>query len=187
MKLLNFGKMKLKIKVKRINKNIPLPEVIEKGDRVDLRASKSVIFTAPQSGTLKRHKINGIETPHRDVDFHYALIPLGVAIQLPKGFEAVVHPRSSTFKNFGIILANSEGVIDNSYCGNNDEWKFGAIAFRNVIINEGDRICQFRIQLSQKATFWQKIKWLLSSGVKIVEVNELGNPDREGIGSTGVK
>lgn len=179
--------MKLKIKVKRLNKNIPLPEVIERGDRIDLRSSETLSLEAPQASTLKRHKLEGMEVSHRDVGFDSSLIPLGVAMQLPAGFEAVVHSRSSTFKNFGIILANAEGVIDQSYCGDNDEWKFNAIALRDTVINEGDRICQFRIQLSQKATVWQKLKWLFSSGVEIVEVDELGNPDREGIGSTGVK
>lgn len=179
--------MKLKIKVKRINKNIPLPEVTEKGDRIDLRSSETLSLEAPQAGTLKRHKLEGMEVAHRDVGFDTSLIPLGVAMQLPAGFEAVLHPRSSTFKNFGIILANGEGIIDQSYCGDNDEWKFAAVALRDTVIHEGDRICQFRIQLSQKATMWQKIKWLLSSGVEIVEVDELDNPDRGGIGITGIK
>lgn len=179
--------MKLKIKVKRINKNIPLPEVIDKGDWIDLRAAETVTLNAPQANILKRHKVKGVEERHRDVEFDSRLIRLGVAMQLPKGFEAVVLSRSSTYKNFGVILGNSEGVIDQPYCGDNDEWRFNAIAFRDITINEGDRICQFRIQLSQKATMWQKIKWLLSSGVKIVEVDKLGNPDREGIGITGIK
>ena len=69
---------------------------------------------------------------------------------------------------------------------NNDEWKFNALAFRNTTINEGTRIAQFRIQLSQKATVWQKIKWLLSSGIKIVEVDHLNDENRGGIGSTGI-
>lgn len=179
--------MKLIIKVKRINKNIPLPEVIDKGDWIDLRAAETVTLNAPQANILKRHKVKGVEERHRDVEFDSRLIRLGVAMQLPKGFEAVALSRSSTYKNFGVILSNSEGVIDQPYCGDNDEWRFNAIAFRDTTINEGDRICQFRIQLSQKATVWQKIKWLLSSGVKIVEVDELGNPDREGIGITGIK
>lgn len=179
--------MKLKIKVKRINKNIPLPEVIDKGDWIDLRAAETVTLNAPQANILKRHKVKGVEERHRDVEFDSRLIRLGVAMQLPKGFEAVALSRSSTYKNFGVILGNSEGVIDQPYCGDNDEWRFNAIAFRDTTINEGDRICQFRIQLSQKATMWQKIKWLLSSGVKIVEVDELSNPDREGIGTTGIK
>lgn len=179
--------MKLKIKVKRINKNIPLPEVIDKGDWIDLRAAETVTLNAPQANILKRHKVKGVEERHRDVEFDSRLIRLGVAMQLPKGFEAVALSRSSTYKNFGVILGNSEGVIDQPYCGDNDEWRFNAIAFRDTTINEGDRICQFRIQLSQKATMWQKIKWLLSSGIEIVEVDELGNPDREGIGITGIK
>lgn len=179
--------MKTKIKVKRINKNLPLPEVIDKGDWIDLRSSETVVLHAPQAGTLKRHKVDGVEVAHRDVEFDSKLIRLGVAMQLPAGFEAVTLSRSGTFKNLGIILANSEGVIDQPYCGDNDEWRYNAIALKDTIINEGDRICQFRIQLSQKATMWQKIKWLLSSGVEIVEVDELGNPDRNGIGSTGIK
>lgn len=179
--------MKLKIKVKRINKNIPLPEVTEKGDWIDLRASETVHLNAPQAGTLKRHVINGTEVSHRDVTFDSQLIKLGVAMQLPKGFEASTLSRSSTYKNFFVILANSKGVIDQLYCGDNDEWRFHALAFNDTTINEGDRICQFRIQLSQKATMWQKIKWLLSSGVEIIEVDELDNPDRKGIGSTGIR
>lgn len=175
--------MKLKIKVKRINKYLELPEVIKKGDWIDLRASENVSMIAPQAGVLHKTK----EGSFRDVTFATALIPLGIAMQLPEGFEAVALPRSGTFKNFGVILANSEGVIDNLYCGDNDEWKFMAIAFRETEIKEGDRICQFRIQLSQKATVWQKLKWLFSSGVEIVEVDSLDNPDRGGIGSTGVK
>lgn len=178
--------MKLKIKVKRINILLDLPEVIEKGDWIDLRASENVIMHAPKANTLKRHKVDGKKESHRDVEFDFKLISLGVAMQLPKGFEAVVLARSSTPKKFGIMTANSEGVIDNSYCGNNDEWKYPAIALRDTIIHEGDRICQFRIQLSQKATFWQKLKWFLSSGIKIVEVESLDGADRGGIGSTGV-
>lgn len=171
--------MKLKIKVKRINKNIQLPNTIKLGDWVDLRSAETVEFTAPKASTLKQ--------ADRKVTFDTKLIRLGVAMELPKGFEAVLLPRSSTFKNFGVILANNEGVIDNTYCGDNDEWRFNAIAFKDTVIYEKDRICQFRIQLSQKATLWQKLMWLLSSGIEIVEVDSLDNPDRQGIGSTGVK
>jgi dUTP pyrophosphatase len=179
--------MKLKIKVKRINKNIELPEIIEKGEWIDLRSSDTVSLEAPQAKTLKRHKLEGMEVAHRDVNFDFTLVGLGVAIQLPKGFEAIVAPRSSTYKKLHIIQANHLGIIDNSYCGDNDEWKFPAIALKDTVINEGDRICQFRIQLSQKATVWQKLKWLLSSGVKIVEVESLSRTNRNGFGSTGVK
>lgn len=177
----------LRIKVKRINKNLPMPVVLDKGDWIDLRASRTVEIEGPQAGTLKYHTVNGERVGHRDVEFSNALIPLGIAMELPEGFEAVALPRSSNYKNFLVILANSEGVIDYVYKGDNDEWQFNAIAFADTIIHEGDRICQFRIQLSQKATFLQKLRWLFSSGIELVEVDKLGNPDRKGIGSTGVK
>lgn len=179
--------MKLKIKVKRLNKNIPLPYITEKGDWIDLRAAETVVLGAPQSGTLKTISVDGVKISHRDVTFEDELIKLGVAMQLPKGFEAVLLPRSSTYIKFGIIAGNSEGVIDQSYCGDNDEWKFSAIALENTTIKEGDRICQFRIQPSQKATMWQKLKWFLSSGIKIVEVESLNRNSRGGFGTTGIK
>lgn len=179
--------MKLKIKVKRLNKDIPLPHITEKGDWIDLRAAETVVLDAPQSGTLKTTTVDGVKVSHRDVTFDNKLIKLGVAMQLPKGFEAVLLPRSSTYIKFGIIAGNSEGVIDQSYCGDNDEWKFSAIALENTTIKEGDRICQFRIQPSQKATMWQKLRWLLSSGVKIVEVKSLSSHSRGGFGTTGIK
>jgi dUTP pyrophosphatase len=106
-------------------------------------------------------------------------------MKLPKGFEAIVAPRSSTFSKYKILQANSLGIIDSSYSGNEDEWKFPAIAFEDVAIDSNTRICQFRIQLSQKATVWQKLKWLLSSGIKIVEVDNLDDNNRGGFGSTG--
>lgn len=178
--------MKLTIKIKKLNDRLPLPEIISKGEWVDLRASGVTNLENPQVSTLKRKKINGKEISHRDINFQYYLIPLGVAMKLPEGFEAHVLPRSSTFKTFGITMANSTGIIDCSYCGNLDEWKFGAIAWRDTTIKEGDRICQFRIQLSQKATLWQKIKWFFSNGIEFKEVEDLGDNNRGGIGSTGI-
>lgn len=175
------------IKVKRINKDIDFPEIIDKGDWIDLRAAKDVKLKAPQSGTLKKITVDGVANKYRDITFDTVLIPLGVAMQLPKGTEAMVLPRSGTFENFGISLANSEGVIDNTYQGNNDEWQFHAVAFRNTEIKKNDRICQFRVQLSQKATMWQKIKWLFSSRIKLIEVDELNGVDRKGFSSTGIK
>ena len=167
--------MKLKIYVKRLNtkdKNVrikqPIPKVIVKGDWVDLRANSSITF----EGTWDT--VSGIQ-----------YIPLGVAMRLPKGFEAIVVPRSSTPKNFKIICPNSFGVIDNSYQGNKDEWKFPAIALAPTKIEYGDRICQFRIQLSQKASFRDKLKWLMCSGIEFVEVGDLGMYNRGGFGSTG--
>ena len=101
-------------------------------------------------------------------------IPLGVAMELPKGYEAHVVPRSSTFKNFGIIQTNHQGVIDSSYCGNNDEWKMPVYAIRDTVIHRNDRICQFRIMENQPKIIFE-------------EVTYLDNEDRGGHGSTGYK
>lgn len=176
--------MKIKIKVKVIEKGC-LPKINPIGDWIDLKAAQDIHIQAPQSGTLKKHTINGETISHRDVSFKLTLIPLGVAMQLPDGFEAVLLPRSSTAKKFGIMQYNSQGIIDVSYQGNDDEWKFPALNIKDTEIKKGDRICQFRIQLSQKATFWQKLKWLLSSGIEIVEVPHLKSKNRGGFGSTG--
>ena len=178
--------MKLKIKVKRLNKNLSVPEIIEKGEWVDLRAAETVTFKAPQAGVLRKHIVKGKEVSLRDVAFDTKLVRLGIAMELPKGFEALVNPRSSLPK-LNVFQTNSQAVIDNSFNGNLDEWRYWLTALGETTVNEGDRICQFRIQLSQKATFWQKLKWFFSSGIKIVEVDDLDNPNRDGIGSTGVK
>lgn len=168
----------MKIKVRLINPNCKF-EFISKGEWIDLRSAATVKMRAPYANTL-----NGNRTK-RDVVFEYKLIPLGFAMQLPKDFEAIANPRSGTFKNWGIMLVNSQGVIDSSYCGNNDEWKFPAIAFRDTTIFEGDRICQFRIQPSQKASIWTKIKWLFTNKIEFEFVDSLEGEDRGGIGSTG--
>lgn len=177
--------MKLKIKVKRMPFSNAIPKIIDKGDWIDLASNDTVKLKAPSAGTLKRVTKNGETTGSREVTFDNALIRLGVAMELPKGFEALVVPRSSTYKHFGIISANSIGVIDNCYKGNTDEWKFPAIALRDTKINCGDRIAQFRIQLSQKANIWQKLRWLLYSKIELIEVNALNNINRSGFGSTG--
>lgn len=104
----------------------------------------------------------------------YVAIPLGVAVELPDGMEAVVVPRSSTFKRWGLIQTNSMGVIDPSYCGNDDEWHFPAYATSDCEIHQGDRICQFRIQPAQP-------------DIQFVVVEKLDNQNRGGLGSTGVK
>jgi dUTP pyrophosphatase len=93
-------------------------------------------------------------------------------MELPKGIEANVVPRSSTYKNFGIIQTNSMAIIDPLYCGNDDMWYFPAIALKDTTINKNDRICQFRINK-------------VMPKVKFIEVNELENENRGGIGSTG--
>lgn len=126
-------------------------EKISQGDLIDLRAAEDVEI---KTGEFK-------------------LIPLGVAMELPKGYKANVYPRSSTYKNFGIILANSVGQIDESYKGDNDMWMFPAIAMRDTVIHKNDRICQFEIVRKMPL-------------IEFEEVETLENEDRGGIGSTGV-
>lgn len=138
------------IKIKYFDNEIDKIEKISKGDLIDLRAAETV--------EMKKG------------DFR--LISLGVGMKLPDGYKANVYPRSSTYKNFGIILANSVGQIDNSYSGDNDEWRFPAIALRDTIIHKNDRICQFEIQKIQPR-------------IEFEEVEHLDDIDRGGIGSTG--
>ncbi len=102
----------------------------------------------------------------------FKLIPLGVAMQLPKGYEAHIVPRSSTYKNFGIIQTNHTGIVDETYCGPNDWWYMPAYALRDTVIEKNDRICQFRIQKHQPEVLFE-------------EVSALTGEDRGGIGSTG--
>lgn len=103
----------------------------------------------------------------------FRIISLGVAMQLPEGYEAHVLPRSSTFKRWGILMVNSMGIIDNSYCGDNDIWGFPALATRDTVIESGDRIAQFRIVKKMPPVQFQL-------------VDKLGNEDRGGFGSSGV-
>lgn len=121
-----------------------------KSDWIDLRAAERVELKAGE----------------------FRLIPLGIAMALPKGYEAHVVPRSSTFKNFGVIQTNSMGVIDNSYCGPGDQWFFPAYALRDTVIEINDRICQFRIMENQPE-------------LHFTEDSLEGNEDRGGHGSTG--
>lgn len=138
------------IKIKYFDNEINKIEKISKGDLIDLRAAETV--------EMKKGE--------------FQLIKLGVGMKLPDGYKANMYPRSSTYKNFGIILANSVGQIDNSYSGDNDEWKFPAIALRDTIIHKNDRICQFEIQKIQPE-------------IEFVEVKHLDAESRGGIGSTG--
>lgn len=182
----NAYNMKLKVKVKVLAEGC-MPEINPKGDWIDLRSAVDMEIPAPQSGTLKRVAINGKVVNHRDIEIPVYYIPLGVSIKLPKGFEAVINSRSSGPGKMGLFIPNGQGIVDNSYSGDNDEWKYVCSPMNSTSIKKGNRICQFRIQLSQKATMWQKLRWLFSSGIKIVKVDKLGNPDRGGIGSTGIK
>ena len=172
--------MKQVIKVKILNRVLPAPSIHTDGEWIDLRASEDIKIEGPHAAQAKKSK-------DRKVIFETAVIPLGVAIQLPKGYEAVVNSRSSIYKHYFCMLVNGQGVIDNKYCGDNDEWFAEFMAFADTEIKEGDRIVQFRIQLSQKATMWQRIKWLFSGGVKIKVVEHLGNPNRGGHGHSGKK
>lgn len=141
----------MKIKVKYLSdKIIPLSK-IEQGDWIDLRASEELYLNRGD----------------------FALIPLGMAVELPKGYEAHIVPRSSTFKNFGIIQTNGMGVVDESYCGDNDQWFMPVYATRFIKINTNDRICQFRIVKKMPE-------------IEIETVDKLGNDNRGGHGSTGI-
>ena len=143
---------KLQLKVKYLNNEIERLSKISIGDWIDLRSAVDI--------ELKKGE--------------FKVIPLGVAMELPSGYEAHVVPRSSTFKNFKIIQTNHQGVIDESYCGDNDFWFYPAFALEDTVIHKNDRICQFRIV--------EKMPEL-----DIIEVEVLGHKDRGGHGSTGTK
>jgi len=138
------------IKVKYFTDVKPI-EKIEVGDWIDLRAAKDV--------ELKKGEA--------------CLIPLGVAMKLPEGFEAYLVPRSSTFKKFGILQTNSIGIIDESYCGDDDQWHLPVLAVRDTVIHKNDRIAQFRIMKKMPE-------------IKFEVVDHLGNKNRGGLGSTGI-
>lgn len=174
--------MKQTIKVKVLTEGCT-PIIAEDGDWIDLKAAEDVHIEAPYA--ISRTRKGGESS--RKVVFTHLYVPLGVAMQLPDGMEAVIAPRSSSVKNFHFIQPNSPAVIDQPYCGDNDQWYGSVLCVGNVDIKKGDRICQFRIQLSQKATMKQKIKWLFSSGIEIEVVDSLGNTDRGGLGHSGVK
>ncbi|MBQ1544805.1 MAG: dUTP diphosphatase [Clostridia bacterium] len=143
--------MSNEVKIKYFTDKIEKLRYIDgKSDWIDLRAAEDM--------TLKQGE--------------FALIPLGVAMQLPAGCEAHVVPRSSTFKNFGIIQVNSMGVIDASYSGDNDQWFMPVLAMRDTEIHINDRVCQFRIMANQPQ-------------ISFTEVTHLEGPDRGGFGSTG--
>ena len=145
--------MSEKIRIRYLSGNVEkLRPIGDKSDWIDLRSAADI--------ALKKGD--------------FALIPLGVAMALPEGYEAHIVPRSSTFKNFGILQTNHMGIIDNSYSGDHDEWKMPVIAMRDTVIHAGDRICQFRIMEKQPALVFE-------------ETDHLGGPDRGGFGSTGIQ
>ena len=173
--------MKLKVKVKVLTEGC-MPQISESGDWIDLRAAKDVEIQAPQAG-IQYQKNN---EKYRDVIIPVTYIPLGVAMELPKGFEAIIASRSSSPKKLRIFIPSGKGIVDNIYNGNDDQWHYVASPMETVSIKKGDRVCQFRIQLSQKATIWQKLRWLFSSGIELIEVNDLSANNRGGFGSTGI-
>lgn len=138
------------IKIRYLETGLVEIKVTEIGDWIDLRSAETVCL-------YKGEK---------------ALLRLGVAMKLPDGYEAILAPRSSTFKNYGIIQTNGIGIIDSTYCGNNDEWMMPVLATREIMIHKNDRICQFRIQKKQPT-------------IKFVVVDKLSDEDRGGFGSTG--
>lgn len=178
--------MKTKIKVKVLTPGC-MPEISKNGDWIDLRSAINITIPAPQSDVLKRKVIKGERINYRDVEIPTYYIPLGVAMQLPKGYEAIIDSRSSGPKKLGLFIPSGQGVVDNTFNGNKDQWNYVCSPMRETTIEVGDRICQFRIQLSQKATIWQKIKWLLSSGIEFKVVEDLNNNNRGGLGTSGIK
>lgn len=151
----------MNIYIKRHNPKLIMPEQVPGSDYIDLRAAEDIWIPQGES----------------------ALIDLGVSMDLPDGYEAQVIPRSSLFKNYGLIQTNSVGLIDQSYHGTNDRWKFPAFCLQGrdfidgrtgTMVHLNDRICQFRIVENQpKVTFR--------------EVDELNGVERGGFGSTGIK
>ena len=144
----------MKIKVKYFNQEINKVEIIKQGNWIDLRAAEDIKLS----------------------QFESTLIPLGVGMKLPDGYEAILSPRSSTFSKYGIIQTNSIGVIDNSYSGNEDQWKMPVVALRDTHIKKNERIAQFRI-----------IKSMDRENLTITQVQQLDKDSRGGFGSTGVK
>lgn len=158
------------------------PYDFEVGDWYDLVLAEDAILKVPTAHKMHIRKGESGELRTRDVVFDYQELKLGLAMEIPKGFEAHILPRSSTFRKWGILLVNSTGIVDNSYKGDNDEWRFPVLATKNITIPKGTRVAQFRILPSQKATVWQKLKWLLSGKPKLKLVGRLGNKDRKGLG-----
>jgi dUTP pyrophosphatase len=145
-------KKKLEILVKYHDKDLGKIEKFPVGDWIDLRSAERVDMDA---GDFK-------------------VISLGISMKLPEGYEAHVVPRSSTFRRWGILQSNGIGIIDESYCGDDDIWKFPAIALRDTTIYKNERICQFRVMKKQPK-------------LDFVESDELDEKDRGGFGSTGIK
>lgn len=138
------------IEIKYFDEEMEKIKKIDKGDWIDLRSAENVELEAGE----------------------FKLISLGIGMKLPDGYEAHIAPRSSTFKTWGVLQTNSVAVIDNSYCGDNDIWKYPVYATRRTTIHKNDRICQFRIVKKQPM-------------INFIEVEHLEENSRGGFGSTG--
>lgn len=177
--------MKIKIKYHKNSKKLE-----QHGNRIDLFSRYNYWLEAPK---LKVN-LEGIQ----EVVFDFNLIDLGISMVIPKHFEAIISPRSSTYKKFGLIQANSIGIIDGGtiptkgidssdkvykgYTGQEDIWMFPAISFKKINIVKNEAICQFTIQPSMNAPIWTKLKWLFNKSIEFVEVDILHNVNR---GSSG--
>lgn len=156
----------MKILVKYHNENC---KIEKHGNWIDLKSSETVTITKLEN----------------------KLISLGVSVKLPKYYQANIVPRSGTFKKYKIIQTNHYGVVDgpdktsNGYSGNDDIWKFNALAFEDTTIGEGERICQFEIRPIMSAPWYIKLKWIFDNKINIIEVSDLKSPNRGGFGSTG--
>lgn len=151
----------MNIYIKRHNPKLIMPEQIPGSDYIDLRAAEDIWIPEGE----------------------FAIIDLGVSMDLPEGYEAHVVPRSSLFKNYGLIQTNHCAIIDNSYCGNEDRWKYPVFCLqgrdfvdgrKGTFVHLNDRICQFRIVENQPKIIFR-------------EVENLVGATRGGFGSTGVQ
>ena len=159
----------MKIKIKYHNQNCKIESF---GNWIDLKSAEEVQLKSGE------HK----------------LIFLGVSMKLPKYYQANIVPRSSTYKNYGLIQANHYGVVDGptdtsgGYSGNDDLWYFSAICLKEgekFKVNVGDRICQFEVRPQMSAPWWVKLKWLFDNKIEFIEVDYLDSVNRGGIGSSG--
>jgi len=148
----SFGLNRRKIEIKYFSDDVPRLEKIEQGDWIDLYSAEDVHLLIGESKAIR----------------------LGVGMKLPRGYEAIIAPRSSTLKYFNVVCGNSIGVIDNSYNGDSDEWHFLAYATEYTHIKKGDKICQFRIVKNQPS-------------IKFHEVKNLDDKSRGGFGTTGTR
>ena len=169
----------MEIKIKHFNEDYPRLEKLQQGDWIDLRVD-SIDGGKWDTGYFKEITDDGtiVNLGHKEyISYDKGDIikfRLGVAMELPEGYEAHVVPRSSTRRKFGLVQTNSIGIIDNSYNGDGDEWMVEFVAVEDGVIERFDRVCQFRIVENQPS-------------IDMVEVEHLGNKDRGGYGSTGVK